>query len=67
MIVHARTANDVGTAVVATTAVSSPLWLDKVQTVSDWAEWSLPILGAIWLVVQIVYKVREYHRGNGKR
>jgi len=54
-----QNANDAGTGVVAATAIASPLWLDTVQQVSTFAEWALPILGAVWLVVQIAWKVRE--------
>ena len=51
--------NDAGTGFVAATAVASPLWLD---TLSGFAELVLPILGATWLVVQIVYKLKEMKR-----
>lgn len=59
--------NDAGTAVVATTAIASPLWLDAVQSISSYAELLLPILGAAWLAVQIVYKIKEYKRAERKR
>ena len=62
-----KAVNDGGTAIVATTAIASPLWLDRVQTVSEYAEIALPILGALWLVVQIVYKIREYNKSNGRK
>lgn len=38
---------------VAVTAVASPVWLPALQSVSDLAALVVPILGAIWLFVQI--------------
>lgn len=61
-----RTVNDISTAFVATTAIASPMWIQYLEGISKWAEWTLPILGAVWLVVQIVYKIREYNRGTGR-
>jgi hypothetical protein len=40
-------------------AIASPLWLPSLQTVSDVAAMALPILGVIWLVVQITTKLIE--------
>lgn len=41
-------------------AVTSPAWLPFLKTTSDVAGLLLPILGAAWLLVQIVVKVREH-------
>lgn len=45
---------DKGTSVVAAAAVVSPGWLHYLQNVSDLFSVLLPILGGIWLIVQIV-------------
>lgn len=43
-------------------AVVSPFWLPVLQTTSEVASIVLPILGAVWLLVQIVAKVIEMRR-----
>jgi len=40
-------------AAIAPAAVASPLWLPVLQSVSQGAALILPILGVIWLVVQM--------------
>ena len=45
---------DSHTTVIATAAVVSPAWLPWFQEISDIAGVILPILGAVWLLVQIV-------------
>lgn len=40
--------------VVAIGAVTSPLWLEQLQQLSDIAATVVPILGAIWLAIQIL-------------
>jgi hypothetical protein len=45
---------DRSTDTVAAAAVVSPFWLPILQDVSGIAALIVPILGAIWLVVQIV-------------
>ncbi len=47
---------------VAAAGVSSPLWLPSLHTVSATASAIVPILGAVWLTVQIVIKLIETHR-----
>lgn len=45
---------------IAIAAVSSPVWLPFLQGVSEFAGLVVPILGAIWLMVQIVgYFIRK--------
>lgn len=46
----------------ATAAVVSPFWMPWLQTVSEGASITLPILGAVWLVVQIIAKIVEVRR-----
>lgn len=41
----------------ALAAVASPVWLPKLHTISIIAAEALPILGATWLIVQIVIKI----------
>lgn len=54
------------TAAVAVSAVSSPVWLPWLHTASDGAALIAPILGTVWLVVQIVSKAREMLRKDRK-
>lgn len=50
------------TAGVAASAVTSPIWLPWLYSVSEIAALVAPILGVIWLTVQIVAKLRETFR-----
>ncbi len=63
--------NDNTTGIVAATALASPLWLDRAKdaagSVSSFAEWSLPVLGALWLLVQIIRKVQEILNERARR
>ena len=53
---------DSATAVVATSAVTSPVWLPWLQAVSQAAALIAPILGATWLLVQIWARITEVRR-----
>lgn len=44
-----KIATDVG----AVAAVASPVWLPALQTISEVAALIVPILGALWLSIQI--------------
>jgi len=44
---------------VAVGAVSSPVWLDYIQPVSDLAAALLPIAGLIWLGVQMYSHIKR--------
>ena len=46
------TKTEVVTDVVAVGAIVSPWWLQTLQALHDWAAWSLPVLGAAWLLLQ---------------
>ena len=46
-------AADAVKAAVAPAAVASPLWLPVIHTVSEGAALILPILGVVWLVIQM--------------
>lgn len=46
---------DRATDVVAGAAATSPLWYHWLEQASTWAANWLPILGCMWLMVQIVY------------
>ena len=50
------------TATIAASAVVSPGWLPWLQSTSEVAAMVAPILGALWLVIQIYAKVRELRR-----
>lgn len=54
--------HDTLTTATAGAAVVSPFWLPWLQTVSEMASITLPILGAVWLVVQIAAKIIEVRR-----
>jgi tellurite resistance protein TehA-like permease len=43
---------------VAATAVSSPFWLPWLQTASEVSAYIAPVLGVIWLAVQIWAKIK---------
>ncbi len=43
--------------VVASAAVASPVWLPSLQTVSETAALLLPVVGIIWLLIQIGFFV----------
>ena len=45
------------TAAVATVALASPWWLPALKQASVYAGDWLPILGAVWLAVQIVTRI----------
>lgn len=44
----------------ATAAAISPIWLPKLQQISEVASDILPILGVMWLLFQIIVKVVDY-------
>lgn len=54
-----RTFMDNATTSVAVAAASSPVWLPWLQTASEIAAIIAPILGVVWLVVQIWAKIRD--------
>lgn len=56
------TVNDQLTTAGAGAALVSPLWLPTLQNISDGFTIFLPILGGIWLVVQIITKILEFKR-----
>lgn len=51
------TSGEIVTDTGAVAAIVSPWWLPFVHEVSQAAAMCLPILGALWLVVQIVEKI----------
>ena len=53
---------DHSTTAIAAVAVSSPFWLPGLKTVSEVAALLLPILGAVWLVVQIAGYIIRYRK-----
>lgn len=61
-LIAGNTYQDNMTAVVAVSAVASPAWLPWLHVASDGAALIAPLLGTIWLIVQIVAKVREMTR-----
>lgn len=48
----------------ATAALSSPIWLPALHTVSEVAALLFPILGGIWFAVQIVTKLLQVYQSN---
>ncbi|KAA3452733.1 hypothetical protein C7I87_00710 [Mesorhizobium sp. SARCC-RB16n] len=57
---------DSTTAAVAVSAVASPVWLPWLHAASDGAALIAPLLGTVWLIVQIVGKVRDMTRKDHK-
>lgn len=55
---------DRATSGVALASATTPWWLPNLQTVSDSAALALPILGVVWLLVQIGAKVYTTFRKN---
>jgi hypothetical protein len=51
-------ATDVG----ATAALTSPVWLPWLHTASEFAALMFPILGGLWLTVQIIVKLTQVVR-----
>ena len=47
-------------------AVASPAWLPSLKGASEIASYLLPILGVIWLAIQIGIKVREHFKATRK-
>lgn len=57
---------DNATTAIAASAVASPVWLPWLQTASQVAATFAPILGAVWLLVQIWAKISEVRDRNRK-
>lgn len=43
---------------VAALSITSPIWLTWLKTTSEISAYAAPILGAVWLVVQIWAKIK---------
>lgn len=56
------TPEEIITNIGAVGAVATPWWLPHLSTVSEIAALIAPILGVIWLAVQIVIKLRDYRQ-----
>lgn len=52
---------DRATDAVAVAGATSPIWLPALSNISQVAALLLPILGAVWLIVQIVTKLMDRH------
>lgn len=61
-LIAGSTPVDNTTSAVALSAVSSPVWLPWLHVASDGAALIAPLLGTVWLIVQIIAKVREMTR-----
>jgi hypothetical protein len=55
---HGEIVTDTG----AVAAIASPWWLPALHSVSDVAALVLPILGVLWLCLQIVVKLHQVKR-----
>lgn len=54
-------------ATAAAGAVTSPWWLPVLHTLSDTAALVAPILGVVWLSLQIThFLVKRFHKKNGQ-
>lgn len=54
------TTNEKTSAVVAAGMISSPLWTNYIKDISELAALLGPILGVIYLSIQIVYKLVQF-------
>ena len=61
-LIAGTTTVDNTTAAVAVSAVTSPVWFPWLVSASETAALIAPLLGTVWLVVQIVAKVRELRK-----
>lgn len=52
---HGEIVTDTG----AVAAIASPWWLPALHSVSDVAALVLPILGVLWLLLQIIVKLHQ--------
>lgn len=48
----------------AVVAVVSPFWIHLLHDISELCATALPILGALWLVLQITLKLQAWWRGR---
>lgn len=56
------------TTAVAASAVASPVWLPWLYTASETAATLAPIIGLLWLIIQIVSKsIETYQRLKGPK
>jgi len=58
------THNEIITDAGAVAAVASPVLLPWLHEVSEFAALVLPILGAVWLLIQIGMKIHAFHKGR---
>jgi hypothetical protein len=49
---------------ITVSAITSPWWLPILHQVSDAAALVLPIIGLLWLLVQITLKLYQVHKGK---
>lgn len=56
------TSGEIVTDTGAVAAIASPLWLPALHTVSEVAALVLPIIGVLWLCLQIVIKIYQVKR-----
>jgi hypothetical protein len=61
------TTHEIVTDAAAAGAVASPIWLPTLHQASEFAAMILPILGALWLALQIGLKIYVFvHRTRSK-
>jgi flagellar biogenesis protein FliO len=58
------TASNTTNNIVASAAVTSPMWLPWLQDFSALSALLLPIAGLSWLVIQIIGYIHKYNKGN---
>jgi hypothetical protein len=54
-------------ATVAGAALTSPVWLPALHTISEVAALLFPILGGVWFAVQIVAKLLQLYQAHRSR
>lgn len=55
---------ETATNTVAAASLASPFWLPSLQDASSFAALALPILGALWLILQITLKIHAFRKGR---
>jgi Na+/alanine symporter len=48
----------------AVAAIASPWWLPGLHTISEVAALVLPIMGVLWIVLQVVIAIYKFKRGK---
>lgn len=56
--------SDLATNTIAIASIIIPFWLPGIAQISADAAIALPILGALWLILQIALKIHAFYKGR---